>query len=64
MSRDEIKKLHDLATEARGEAHRAYEIALKNRKADGDTEAAYATLLKVNRLRDQLYAALLAADVK
>lgn len=60
MNRDELKALHQTATEARDLAHQAYTTALKNRKADGDTEAAYQTLLKTNQVRDRIYSAILA----
>ncbi len=64
MNRDELKALHEIATEARDLAHQAYTIALKNRVADGDTEAAYHALLKANRVRDRIYAAILALAVE
>lgn len=63
MNRDELKALHETATETRTLAHKAYEIALKNRQADGDTEAAYHTLLMANQVRDRIYAAILASVI-
>lgn len=60
MNRDELLALHAIATETRTLAHEAYTTALKNRQADGDTEAAYKTLLKVNQTRDRIYAAIIA----
>ena len=60
MNRDELLALHDIATEARDLAHKAYTTALKNRKADGDTNDAYQTLLKANQVRDRIYAAVIA----
>jgi hypothetical protein len=60
MNRDELSDLHVMATEARDLAHAAYKIALSNRKADGDTRAAYDTLLQANRVRDRIYSAILA----
>lgn len=59
MDRDALKALHAMATEVRNECHVAYEVALRNRKADGDTEAAYQSLIKANNLRDRLYNMLL-----
>jgi hypothetical protein len=60
MNRDELLALHAIATEARDLAHQAYTTALQNRQADGDTEAAYHTLLKANQVRDRIYAGILA----
>ncbi len=60
MTRSQFEELHALATETRTLAHKAYEIALRNRQADGDTEASYQTLLKANQVRDRIYAAILA----
>lgn len=59
MNRNELKALHDSLTELRTSAHRAYEIALRNRQTDGDTNEAYHTLLEVNRVRDRVCAAIL-----
>ena len=61
MTRNELKKLHATATVARNTAHRAYEIALKNRQSDGDTREAYDALLQANQVRDEIYRALLAS---
>lgn len=63
MSRDQLLALHELATEARDCAYRAYETALKNRKVAGDTQAAYETLLNANQVRDRIYVAVLALAV-
>lgn len=60
LTRDELLKLHDAATLARDAAHRAYQIALKNRREAGDTEHAYEALLAANRVRDGIYRAVLA----
>lgn len=59
MTRNELRELHKAATEARDLAHKAYEIALQNRKVEGDTEAAYQALLKANSVRNRIYDALL-----
>jgi len=59
MNRDELKALHETATELRNEAHSAYETALRNRQVDGDTRAAFSTLLKANQVRDRIYSAIL-----
>lgn len=61
MTRNELKTLHEAATEARDLAHKAYEIALQNRQAPGDTTPAYQALLKANSVRNRIYDALLAA---
>lgn len=63
MNRSELTALHALATETRELAHQAYTIALENRKADGDTRAAYDTLLKANQVRDRIHQAILALAV-
>jgi hypothetical protein len=60
MDRNELKALHELATEARDLAHKAYQTALRNRQADGDTREAYDTLLKTNAVRERIYSAILA----
>lgn len=60
MNRNELQALHVQATKARDLAHKAYIIALQNRQVDGDTGMAYATLLRTNLVRDQIYAAILA----
>lgn len=59
MNYAELKDLHALATKARDSAHRAYTVALQNRRTEGDTEYAWATLLKTNQVRDAIYSALL-----
>ena len=64
MNRTELNALHAIATETRDLAHKAYVIALQNRKADGDTQAAYHTLLKANQVRDRIYKAILALAVQ
>ncbi len=56
MTRAELKNLHQIATTVRDLAHKAYEIALKNRQTPGDTEAAYQTLLEANRAMTAIYA--------
>ncbi len=48
MDRTALEALKTTATEARDLAHKAYEIALQNRKAEGDTRPAYDALLKAN----------------
>jgi hypothetical protein len=52
----DLKTLHARATEARDAAHRAYEIALKNRQGPSDTDDAYAALIKSNMVRNDIYA--------
>lgn len=63
MTRTELAALHVQAQEAVRLAHAAYTMALQNRQADGDTRAAYDTLLQANRLSDKIYAALLGQTV-
>ena len=60
MNRDELLALYADATTTRNLAHKAYGIALQNRRRDGDTDHAYQTLLQANRVRDRIYTALLA----
>lgn len=64
MNRTELLALHQAATETRNAAHQAYQMALKNRRAHGDADAAFTTLLKTNQIRDRLYAAILALAVE
>lgn len=59
----DLKTLHAQATETRDAAHRAYKIALRNRKSPGDTDDAYAALLKANVVRDSIYAMQLEAVI-
>lgn len=59
MDREALENLHRMATEVRNECHTAYETALRNRKADGDTSNAYHALIKANNLRDRLYSMIL-----
>lgn len=63
MTYDELKDLHAAATQARDLAHRAYEMALRNRKDDGDTKPAFEALLQTNRVRDRIRQAMVAAIV-
>lgn len=60
VNRDELQAMHDLATQARDAAHRAYTIALRLRTTnDGtDTRDAYEALLLTNNVRDRIYDAL------
>lgn len=61
MTRAELKALHEVATETRDLAHKAYEIALTNRRIPGDTDSAYQTLLKANWVRDRIHVAIIAS---
>lgn len=49
----DLAKIVETATEARGKAHEAYEIALRNSRAAGDTEAAYRALVLANQVLQQ-----------
>jgi hypothetical protein len=64
MNIQNLRKLHKEAEANVKAAHQAYTIALKNRKADGDTNDAYAALIKANRVKDGIYEALLKEIVK
>lgn len=66
MDRDKLRAMHDLATEARDAAHRAYEMALRTRKTDDgtDTRDAYEALLLANKVRDRIYDALIASAAR
>lgn len=49
----DIAAIVDSATEARNRAHAAYEIALRNSRAAGDTEDAFQALVLANKVLQQ-----------
>lgn len=66
MNRSELETLKAIAIEARNLAHKAYEVALQNRQAPGDTEPAYQALLKANAVLhsiDRMIIAAITAEV-
>lgn len=63
VSKDELSKLHQQATETRNAANAAYGVALRNRKTDGDAKDAFEALLKANAVRDRIYELLIKAIV-
>lgn len=60
----ELKRLHEMATETRNAAHRAYTTALRNTAPNYDTKDAYDTLLKANGVMARIYAMVLESIVK